>query len=84
MMAKTWKLAGDSSGEHYVNVNFVESIAEHKMSTRGVYTLRIRTVSGLEYYAYFPSHDDLEKFLDKWAGTTEELDAEPAPSYGGN
>lgn len=80
-MAKTWKLSGDTSGEHYVAKTYVESVIEMPVSTVGVYACRIRTISGKEYYAYFASKAEQEKFIKSWAGDAEELDAEPTPTY---
>lgn len=80
-MATIWQLAGDSSGVHYVNAAFIESVVTQPMSPSGIHSSRIRTVSGKEYYAYFPSASDQMDFLNRWSTEYLTLDAEPAPPY---
>jgi len=76
-MADTLIAAGDSSGRHFIAKKFIEAIIVLPMTTTGIHSVRLRTISGLEYYAYFESAEQLNTFVMSWAGETQELDAEP-------
>jgi hypothetical protein len=68
-----WLVDGDSSGEHYINTTYVESVIELEVSTMGVYGVRIIMASGAEYYGYFPSKEERTAFITGWAGEVADL-----------
>ena len=76
-MAVKWKAHGDTSGVTFIAPSFVESVIAQGMSTTGIYSVRIRTVSGQEYYGYFSSEVERDEFVLTWAGDYIELDIEP-------
>jgi hypothetical protein len=54
----------------FLAASAIETLTVEGETARGVYTVRIRTRSGKEFYARFATEADLVKFVNKWAGQT--------------
>lgn len=76
-MAIKWKAHGGISGATFLDPVFVESVVAQDMSTTGIWSVRISMASGAEYYGYFSSEQERDRFVLTWAGEYIELDIEP-------
>lgn len=75
-MARTWVAHGDTSGRLYLNSAFVESVVELEETVLATYDIRIRMISGAEYYGYFVSEAERTLFLEEWTNNPVYINVE--------
>jgi hypothetical protein len=75
-MATTWVTVGGSNNRTYLNSAFVESLVVEQNNMIG-FTVRISTISGKEYLAFFSEEEARDAFVTAWSGDMKHLDLEP-------